>query len=359
MVVAAAMVVERTDRGDRDVHDLSGAQRPADPRPRRPVAAARAERRAARPAASRPRATKGATSPARSRCGTSRGTSTRSATTRRSACTCGSGACRIRESACTPRRSAARAGRRSCWSIRLRRSPTPATTRRRSKPTACAPSSAARRRLSASGSTLHGTGAGARGRVGAAARRARAPVEVELDLEWETDGIPYAWRQATRYEIPCRVTGTVRVGRRADRVPGPGQRDHSWGSRDWWAVDWMWSALHLDDGTHTHAVAIPQMPGFGVGYVQHGRGDHRDRRRSRRARTIAGNGLIERARIASGPDPAGDRSRAARLRRAATRGAGRPRCRCFRARCAACAPPTAGPGAGWVEWNRVQQGDQG
>ena len=57
--------------------------------------------------------------------------------------------------------------------------------------------------------------------------------------------------------------------RRGDvELSGPGQRDHSWGARDWWAGDWMWSALHLDDGTHTHAVSVPTYPDFGVGYVQ-------------------------------------------------------------------------------------------
>ena len=96
------------------------------------------------------------------------------------------------------------------------------------------------------------------------------PVEIALDLTWETDGIPYQWRLATRYEIPCRVTGTVRIGEETLVLAGPGQRDHSWGGRDWWASDWMWSALHLDDGTHTHAVTVPTHPDFGVGYVQRG-----------------------------------------------------------------------------------------
>jgi len=32
----------------------------------------------------------------------------------------------------------------------------------------------------------------------------------------------------------------------------PGQRDHSHGVRDWWSMDWVWSALHLDDGTALH-----------------------------------------------------------------------------------------------------------
>ena len=83
------------------------------------------------------------------------------------------------------------------------------------------------------------------------------PVEIAIDLTWETDGVPYQWRLATRYEIPCRVTGTVRIGEETVSLSGPGQRDHSWGGRDWWASDWMWSALHLDDGTHTHAVDRP------------------------------------------------------------------------------------------------------
>jgi len=51
-------------------------------------------------------------------------------------------------------------------------------------------------------------------------------------------------------------------------VSGPGQRDHSWGTRDWWANDWMWSAFHLDDGTRIHAVALPDVPDFAIGYIQ-------------------------------------------------------------------------------------------
>jgi Ecdysteroid kinase-like family len=100
------------------------------------------------------------------------------------------------------------------------------------------------------------------------------PVEVTMNLAWTTDGTPYKYRLATRYEIPCTVSGTVTVrdtketSYRLDSVPG--QRDHSWGVRDWWSMDWVWSALHLDDGTHLHGVniRIPGVPGFSVGYVQ-------------------------------------------------------------------------------------------
>ena len=65
------------------------------------------------------------------------------------------------------------------------------------------------------------------------------PIAIGVDLTWETVGVPYQWRLATRYEIPCRVSGTVRIGNEELELSGPGQSDHSWGARDWWASDWM------------------------------------------------------------------------------------------------------------------------
>lgn len=97
------------------------------------------------------------------------------------------------------------------------------------------------------------------------------PAELALDLNWVTTGTPYAYRITTRYEIPCVVSGTVTVDGRSysfDAVPG--QRDHSHGVRDWWSMDWVWSALHLDDGAHLHGVDL-RVPGLGpvsVGYIQ-------------------------------------------------------------------------------------------
>jgi hypothetical protein len=97
------------------------------------------------------------------------------------------------------------------------------------------------------------------------------PVEVAVDLVWSTDGTPYTYRLTTRYEIPCAVSGSVTLDGHPytfDAVPG--QRDHSWGVRDWWSMDWLWSALHLDDGTHLHAVEIriPGVPPVPIGYTQ-------------------------------------------------------------------------------------------
>ncbi|BBY61050.1 DUF7064 domain-containing protein [Mycolicibacterium sarraceniae] len=97
------------------------------------------------------------------------------------------------------------------------------------------------------------------------------PVELTMDLTWTSVGIPYAYRITSRYEIPCTITGTVTIGDRVCQFEAiPGQRDHSYGVRDWWSMDWVWSALHLEDGTHLHGVdlRIPGIEPISVGYVQ-------------------------------------------------------------------------------------------
>lgn len=97
------------------------------------------------------------------------------------------------------------------------------------------------------------------------------PVAVSMDLTWTTAGTPYQYRITPRYEIPCTISGTVTVGEQTYTVEAvPGQRDHSWGVRDWWSMEWVWSAVHLDDGTHLHGVdiRIPGMPPIGIGYSQ-------------------------------------------------------------------------------------------
>jgi hypothetical protein len=95
------------------------------------------------------------------------------------------------------------------------------------------------------------------------------PASVELDLVWTTDGVPYHYDLTTRYEIPCLVSGEIAVDAERIAVAGQGQRDHSWGVRDWWQFGWCWTALRLDDGTRVHAadIRIPGHPVF-FGYVQ-------------------------------------------------------------------------------------------
>jgi Ecdysteroid kinase-like family len=119
--------------------------------------------------------------------------------------------------------------------------------------------------------TVRGAGQAYDDPAGLLRGEAGRPVEMTMELVWTTVGVPYQYRFATRYEIPCTVSGTVTVEGRTFTIEAvPGQRDHSWGVRDWWAMDWVWSALHLDDGTHLHGVdiRIPGAPPFGIGYLQ-------------------------------------------------------------------------------------------
>lgn len=56
---------------------------------------------------------------------------------------------------------------------------------------------------------------------------------VNIGLMLKTVCKPYRWHMATRYEIPCQVSGTFSFGHRNLKPEGfPGQRDHSWGVRD-------------------------------------------------------------------------------------------------------------------------------
>jgi len=92
-----------------------------------------------------------------------------------------------------------------------------------------------------------------------------------FDLEWDTDGLPFRWPEGmNRYEIPCNVHGEILVGEERIEFEGPGQRDHSWGVRDWWTPAWCWTAFRLDDGTRIHAVTMLPPQGFGIGYSQPG-----------------------------------------------------------------------------------------
>ncbi len=94
------------------------------------------------------------------------------------------------------------------------------------------------------------------------------PIELAVDLTWRTDGSPYHYILTTRYEIPCLVEGQLRLGDREVALVGSGQRDHSWGVRDWWSLGWCWSSARLDDGTRIHGtdVRLPNRPAFG--YIQ-------------------------------------------------------------------------------------------
>jgi hypothetical protein len=93
-------------------------------------------------------------------------------------------------------------------------------------------------------------------------------VPLGLDLEWETDGEVFRYPPGLdRYEVPCRVHGEVLVGAETVVFDGVGQRDHSWGVRDWWVEGWCWTAFRSLDGTAWHGV-VPERSPFSIGYVQ-------------------------------------------------------------------------------------------
>jgi hypothetical protein len=91
-------------------------------------------------------------------------------------------------------------------------------------------------------------------------------VALGLDLEWEAAAPAQASTGLPRYEQPCVVHGDVLVGNERIEIDGYGERDHSWGPRDWWTMPWCWTAGRLGDGTAFHAfrplVDIPFASGF-------------------------------------------------------------------------------------------------
>jgi hypothetical protein len=151
--------------------------------------------------------------------------------------------------------------------------------------------------------TLEGTGEAHEDQSAPLRAERGREVPVALDLTWDTDGSPYAYRVATRYEIPCQVHGTVRIGDEDLELIGPGQRDHSWGVRDWWSMDWVWSAARLSDGERVHAVQIrlPDGNRFGVGYVQPKQGAAFELESVDATEDVASNGLVDSARIVLQP----------------------------------------------------------
>jgi hypothetical protein len=85
-------------------------------------------------------------------------------------------------------------------------------------------------------------------------------VPLGFDLEWEAVAPVFEYSAVTRYEQSCEVHGEVLVGDERIQIDGSGQRDHSWGVRDWWALPWCWTAGRLSDGTAFHAVRVGPSP---------------------------------------------------------------------------------------------------
>ncbi len=177
------------------------------------------------------------------------------------------------------------------------------------------------------------------------------PIPLALDLVWETVGEPYAYRMTTRYEIPCRAAGMLRLGDEELALSGRGQRDHSWGVRDWWSAEWMWSAGSLDDGTRLHGLVfrLPNRPPLGVGYLQPPEGGIVEAERVTASEEVGADGLITTARIAIDELELEVSSLAfgpLRLEAPDGRVSEFPRAMCR------LSTPDGRAGVAWVEWNR-------
>lgn len=102
-------------------------------------------------------------------------------------------------------------------------------------------------------------------------RDERGPqVPVRLDLTWQGVAPAFAYKETTRFEQSAWVTGEVVIGDdRIEVAQCPGQRDHSWGVRDWWIFAWQWCSGRLDDGTWWHSARsiVPKVDIFQTGYL--------------------------------------------------------------------------------------------
>jgi hypothetical protein len=176
-------------------------------------------------------------------------------------------------------------------------------------------------------------------------------VPMALDLEWETAGTPYHYGATTRYEIPCLVHGEINVGDERLHLEGRGQRDHSWGVRDWWQFGWCWTSGWLDDGLRFHGsdIRIPDVD-IGFGYVQPATGPMVTTNQVHASETLGDSGLPTAGVVAIGDldltlDPVGF---------APVLLLSPPPVRASRFPRAVCRVTAAGgrPGWCWAEWNQ-------
>jgi hypothetical protein len=120
-------------------------------------------------------------------------------------------------------------------------------------------------------------------------------------------------------------------------------------------MDWVWSALHLDDGTHLHAVDIrlPGAPPIGVGYIQRPTAALTELNAVAARASFGDNGLPVATAITIDPgalESIADMQGHAPLRLEAPDG----RVAWFARAWATVATSDGREGVGWIEWNRNQ-----
>jgi hypothetical protein len=173
-------------------------------------------------------------------------------------------------------------------------------------------------------------------------------VPLGFDLEWETDGAVFGYPAGfTRYEVPCVVHGEVLVGDEKIDFDGYGQRDHSWGERDWWTFPWCWFSARLATGTRVHALDLGG--GLATGYLQHN-GSLEEAAHVSTETDFGHEGLADRARVtvdAFACDVTAQAWAPVRLSSVDGRVSRLPRALVR-------LQSPSGPGAGWIEWNQPQ-----
>lgn len=100
-----------------------------------------------------------------------------------------------------------------------------------------------------------------------AAEGAGSPVDVDLSLTTRGRHDPFLYSRGRddvwgpdedRYEQATRVDGSATIDGRRHEFEAPGERDHSWGVRDWTDGEWLWISGSFDDGTaYNHLSAWP------------------------------------------------------------------------------------------------------
>jgi hypothetical protein len=77
-----------------------------------------------------------------------------------------------------------------------------------------------------------------------------------LDVGWRAVAASHGYRRGSRYEQAGWTGGSVTAGGVTVPVDGPGQRDHSWGVRDWWRFGWTWCAGWLPGDERFQATSL-------------------------------------------------------------------------------------------------------
>ncbi|PSP96870.1 hypothetical protein BRC89_12990 [Halobacteriales archaeon QS_4_70_19] len=96
------------------------------------------------------------------------------------------------------------------------------------------------------------------------------PVAVDVELVTRARHEPFLYsggadwpggEDEDRYEVATRVEGAATVEGEETRtltLEGPGERDHSWGRRDWTDGEWLWISGSFEDGSaYNHLSAWP------------------------------------------------------------------------------------------------------